>query len=78
MEWKFVDYKLGKFDFGNKWRPWMLERISPTSFSILLNEPPCAKASRGMRQGDPLCPFLLALVVEALGALLKKAKEMGL
>ena len=32
-------------------------------------------ASRGSRQGDPLSPFLLTIVAEALGALLMKDKN---
>lgn len=36
------------------------------------------KSSRGLRQGDPLSPFLLTLVADGLGRLVDKAKEKGL
>lgn len=36
------------------------------------------KASRGIRQGDPFPPYLLAMEMEALSAPISKDKERGL
>lgn len=48
-------------------------------FSVLVNgSPTCLfKASRGLRQCDPLSPFHFTIVTEALGALLSKAMDLG-
>ena len=48
--------------------------ISSPSFSILVNGVPSPPfhPSRGMRQGDPLSPFLFVLMVEGLGRLIHK------
>lgn len=49
-------------------------------FSVLVNGSPTRlfKASRVLRQCDPLSPFLFTIVTEALGALLSKAMDLGL
>lgn len=54
------------------------ESISSSSFPILVNGSPSRlfKASRGLRQGDPLSCFLFTMVAEAMSALLMKAKDI--
>lgn len=79
VEWSFVIYMLRRFGFRDKCGSWMGKCISTTSFTVLVNGSPFRlfKPSRGIRQGVPLSPFLFNLVVEALSALLFKAKHYG-
>ncbi|RVW72815.1 putative mitochondrial protein [Vitis vinifera] len=54
--------------------------LSSSSFAILVNgnAKGWVKASRGLRQGDPLSPFLFTLVADVLSRLMIRAKETGI
>jgi hypothetical protein len=54
--------------------------VQSASFVVLINEAPSRffKASRGLRQGFPLSPFLFQIVAEALSILIKEAQSNGI
>lgn len=66
-------------NFGDGWRSWILGCLSSASVSVLLNGSPTAefKITRGVRQGDPLAPFLFILAAEGLHQVLESAKNVG-
>eukprot|EP00253_Pinus_taeda_P007886 PITA_07886 len=68
---------LESFGFSRRWIDWIHSLISSPNFSILVNGTPSKTftASRGIRQGDPLSPFLFILAAEGLGRFIKKEKE---
>lgn len=65
--------------FGNKWRLWIQACLSSANYSIMISRSPGGRfgASRGLRQGDVISPFLLTLVVDVFGRLMDKALKLG-
>ncbi|GKV45295.1 hypothetical protein SLEP1_g52400 [Rubroshorea leprosula] len=80
VDWDFLDWMMDRMGFGVKWRKWIRECLSTARISILLNGSPTSEfsISKGLRQGDPLSPFLFLLVGEGLCGLVKKAECEGL
>ena len=80
MDWGFLDHVLERKRFSPKWRSWMRGCLSSSSFAILVNgnAKGWVKASRGLRQGDPLSPILFTLVAYVLSRLMIRAEESGL
>jgi hypothetical protein len=79
VEWKFLERVMQQMGFHPKWVTLMMECISTVSYSILINGAPhgFVKPTRGLRQGDPLSPYLFLLCAEGLHSLIHRAKMTG-
>ena len=75
----FILTIMQKMGFRDKWIRWIKWCISTTSFSVLVNGTPMGffQSSRGLRQGDPLSPYLFVIAMEVFSAFLKRAVEGG-
>ena len=65
--------------FGRKWLSWMWWCISTAKYSVMLNGVPTGffSSSKGLRQGDPLSPYLFVMGMEVLSVLIRRVVEGG-
>ncbi|GJY32697.1 RNA-directed DNA polymerase, eukaryota [Tanacetum coccineum] len=80
VRWDFLDEVLQKFGFGNKWRMWIQSSLRSSRGSILVNGSPTEEFQfyRGLKQGDPLSPFLFILIMESLHLSFQRVVDAGM
>uniref|UniRef100_A0A2N9G6M3 Reverse transcriptase domain-containing protein n=1 Tax=Fagus sylvatica TaxID=28930 RepID=A0A2N9G6M3_FAGSY len=75
VEWVFLEKIMLTMGFHRKWVALMMECVRSVSYSVLINGESKGyfHPSRGLRQGDPISPYLFLLCAEGLHALLSRA-----
>ena len=79
VEWIFLVKLMERMEFHEKWIGWVYECISLVSFSIMVNGEPRGNIvpTRGLRQMDPLSPYLFLLCSEGLNGLINNVVNEG-
>ncbi|GJT99263.1 RNA-directed DNA polymerase, eukaryota, partial [Tanacetum coccineum] len=80
VRWDFLDDILKKIGFGEKWCKWIQSCLRSSRGSIILNGSPTEEFQfhKGLKQGDPLSPFLFILVMESLHISFQRVEDAGL
>jgi len=76
----YLDAVMSKMNFPTIWRKWILECVGSATASVLVNGCPTDEfpIARGLRQGDPLSPFLFLLAAEGFNVIMHEAVEAHL
>ncbi|KAL5577737.1 hypothetical protein UlMin_019436 [Ulmus minor] len=79
LSWQFLEAVLKAFGFHPHWIHWVITCYSSVKMTLLLNGAPFGsfKPKRGLRQGDPMSPYLFVLCMEVLSRLINKKVDKG-
>ncbi|XP_037496859.1 uncharacterized protein LOC105637737 [Jatropha curcas] len=79
LEWIFLSVVMRKMGFSEKWIAQILHCSSSVSYKVLHQGQVIGPIvpSRGLRQGDPLSPYLFIICTEALSRLIQAKENAG-
>ena len=79
VEWIFLEQLMQRMGFHGRWVDLVMATIKSVSYSFFINGVPRGfiKPTRGIRQGNPLSPYLFLLCSNGLNGLLKKVVARG-
>jgi retron-type reverse transcriptase len=77
LNWAYLLDVLRACGFSQKWRNWVADILGSSSLRIIINgqRSNAIKHRRGVRQGDPLLPFLFILAMDPLYRMIDKAAD---
>lgn len=80
LEWDFIEVMLERFKFPVTWIERVMKCVKTVSYSFIRNGEVFGEVvpHRGVRQGDPISPYLYILCAEGLSGMIRKHEECGL
>ncbi|XP_056692079.1 uncharacterized protein [Spinacia oleracea] len=79
LEWNFIRFCLARKGFDKNSTDLILNCVASPSTSVIINGKPSPtfKTSRGIRQGDPISPYIFIICMEYLSDLITEAASEG-
>jgi len=79
IDWTYLKGVMWKMGFSHKWINWITMCIEMVDYCVLVNGNVTGSIipGRGLRQGDPLPPYLFIICAEGLSGLIRKAEARG-
>ncbi|BAF26191.2 Os10g0191000 [Oryza sativa Japonica Group] len=80
VEWPFLLHMLRRLGFDEKWNRLIMNCVTTVNYKIKVNGDytEVIKPDRGLRQGDPLSPYLFVICAEAFSAAIQAAEDDSL
>ncbi|GJZ08952.1 RNA-directed DNA polymerase, eukaryota [Tanacetum coccineum] len=80
IRWDYLDDVLRSFGFGSKWCSWISGSLKSGKASVLINGSPTSEFQFhcGLKQGDPLAPYLFILIMESLHLSFSRVVDAGI
>ena len=77
VEWEFLEKIMLRIGFPVQWVNLAMLTVQTASYSVIINGEPCGyvSPSKGIKQGDPLSPYLFLFCAKGLSSLLRRATE---